>query len=296
MASSGIIDQLIERGYAITRVDRHHHHQEQQLVPPCVTAALEKRWKARSGDTHGEREEIVPDALSLAAYPERAQLRLICGAERWQERTPTHKDASLLHSAAATAAAIMSRTAFDTLGQLKQQLIGKHEDAWEAASLLDAFWYPGEELWESQPTNRENTQSICRAAPMPSPCPAHTDPGLLTLIADDGAALEVLEPDGSWVLVAPSAGEVVLVAGRELAARTRGMVPACTHRVRATTNSRTSIAFEVRDRCPRIHPDGVTHGGGAAVLGAANGNANYARAAASLERLAASNLSTCVIM
>ena len=256
MASSGIIDQLIERGYAITRVDRHHHHQEQQLVPPCVTAALEKRWKARSGDTHGEREEIVPDALSLAAYPERAQLpphlrsgkvagedanaqRCIAATQCRRHRCGDHVPNGVRHPRAAQAT-----TDWQTRGRM-----GKPR-------YLDAFWYPGEELWESQPTNRENTQSICRAAPMPSPCPAHTDPGLLTLIADDGAATEVLEPDGSWVLVAPSAGEVVLVAGRELAARTRGMVPACTHRVRATTNSRTSLAFEVRDRCPRIHPDG----------------------------------------
>ena len=93
MASSGIIDQLIERGYAVTRVDRHHHHQEQQLVPPCVTAALEKRWKARSGDTHGERGRL---SLMRCRWQHtgRAQLRLICGAEggrRGRQRTKMHR-------------------------------------------------------------------------------------------------------------------------------------------------------------------------------------------------------------
>ena len=133
---------------------------------------------------------------------------------------------------------VMLRAATDALN-LVEELVGDQEQ-WETDAIFDAFWYPGEEVWHEYTCPRDIV------ATLPAPCPAHTDPGLLTLIFDDLAALEVLQSDGSWSLVSRRQGEALLVAGRQLVARSHGVVPACVHRVRPTVESRTSLVFELR--------------------------------------------------
>merc|ERR1719502_10257 len=48
------------------------------------------------------------------------------------------------------------------------------------------------------------------------PCPAHTDPGLVTLVVDNSSGLEVQGLDGEWRRLALGHDEVAILAGRQL--------------------------------------------------------------------------------
>lgn len=138
--------------------------------------------------------------------------------------------------------------------------------------VLDAFYYPG--------ANQEPS----------SPCPPHTDPGLVTIICDDIAALQV-HSDGHWcpALSTLQENKVVVLAGRQLA----GSKAACLHRVAPVSVCRTSIAFEwrlpaheaheatAREFATQVTPRGLAH-----KCYGAEAEARYARAGDVLRTLA----------
>jgi len=163
--------------------------------------------------------------VSLEPFPERSQLRFIPSVSG-----AVHdylKKASALEKASADSSANLAGVASLVLAALHEKIstpAGGDE-------LLDIFWYPGQGNGDRPP----------------SPCPAHEDVGLLTVIQDNVNALEVLPADGSWIRVPPlREDEVVLIVGRSLSVLSRGTLPACTHRVAHTMQPRTSFVFEVR--------------------------------------------------
>jgi len=230
----------------------------------------------KSGRT-GPVEPHSRSAVSLAAYRERAQLRFTT------DGAPVSKEDTLGEAARAGAAAL-SRLVNDVLMVL-------HEEEGvptERLELLDAFWYPGKRRWET----------LEATDPLPAPCPAHEDPGLLTAIYDDVSALQARRADGSWVHVELRANECALVAGRALAALTRGRIPACTHRVGETALSRTSLVYEALPEERGLQERAAAEAAAAAKTSDAAITQKYARAANALmatgERHAAEG--SCVLM
>lgn len=71
---------------------------------------------------------------------------------------------------------------------------------------------------------------------------AHTDYGCLTLLGTDGAAgLEVLSADDTWLPVSAKPGTFVINFGEMLEFWTEGQVKATLHRVKGTSETRTSV-------------------------------------------------------
>jgi len=112
------------------------------------------------------------------------------------------------------------------------------DDLFDSSSMvLDAFFYPGFE------------QDGDDAKAKLSPCPAHEDKSLVTVIADNCDALEVYDrAHDCWSRLTLEADEVVIIANRELARLSQGTqrYPACRHRVAAIDSSRMSLVFEMR--------------------------------------------------
>ena len=138
--------------------------------------------------------------------------------------------------------------------------------------MLDAFWYPGQRRWAA----------LGVEGPLPAPCPAHEDPGLLTLVCDDRPGLQCRRRDGAWVDIELGEGECALVVGRALAALTGGRVPACTHRVRPAEARRTSLVFEILPNEAATRGRAAAEQASAVAASDALANAKYQRAAGAL--------------
>ena len=93
-------------------------------------------------------------------------------------------------------------------------------DVPSGASVLDAFLY--------MPTSE-------------MACPAHTDPGIISVIVDNSPGLEVQGRDGEWVSIELKRDEVAILAGRQLAST----LP-CVHRVGPMAARRCSLVYERR--------------------------------------------------
>lgn len=102
---------------------------------------------------------------------------------------------------------------------------------------LDVFYYPNDE----HDTNDDIFDD------RDCPCPEHTDPGIVTLVAERGAnALEARDAaTGEWQRVTLQPHEVCLIAGSQLAKLSDGALAACVHRVAPTAAPRASYVFEV---------------------------------------------------
>mmetsp|Transcript_17290 Transcript_17290/g.44317 ORF Transcript_17290/g.44317 Transcript_17290/m.44317 type:complete len:250 (-) Transcript_17290:553-1302(-) len=150
--------------------------------------------------------QLEEDGVACARHETRCQLRYAVSSAECT---------SHLRTACETAVRILSVVAIAALPEeLSSQTL---------VPLLDAFYYM---------PNRN-----C------SPCPAHTDPGLVTVICDDVPALEIQDAE-QWL--APMStleqDQVLVLAGRQLA----GSAAACVHRVAPVDACRTSLAFELR--------------------------------------------------
>lgn len=237
---------------------------------PLVAAELESAFQGR-----GTRVDAQA-GLSIAAFPERAQLRYIPGQLN---------DSSALVGALERASGTLQAVAMRALAACSSAGAPTAGD-----SLLDAFMYPGAEGWGSRPGQP------------PAPCPAHEDLGLVTVIVDDSAALEVRDAGGAWQQLPPlRANECVVIAGRALAALTKGSVPACVHRVRRTQKRRTSLVFEIRpDECAARRQGeaaGLDRQETSLASEAAASEAAYARAAAALlSQRPRGRVAECVVM
>jgi len=198
-------------------------------LPPGLAPRLQLSLQAvrsylRNHYHNGER--VTQGCVAIAAFPERAQLRFATMATT--DSLLQRETRSALERSVADGAAALSQVA---LGHLK----GLKGAPTRAEPLLDAFWYPGSDGWSENHDGQP-----------PAPCPAHTDPGLLTCIVDDNPGLEAYRSNGQWAEVAPTYAQCVIIAGRELEVITAGRIRACTHRVRPTTASRTSLVFELK--------------------------------------------------
>eukprot|EP00966_Prymnesium_polylepis_P154289 3562581-Prymnesium_polylepis.1 len=116
------------------------------------------------------RLEVTGSRLALKSFAERSQLRY----------TPNSTSDDTVNSlqlerAAAESCASLAEIASSALVTLNAA-VGTPNDG---IRLLDAFFYPGSAQW-----NAHDSRSP------PSPCPAHEDPGLITVIIEDGPALE----------------------------------------------------------------------------------------------------------
>eukprot|EP00310_Coccolithus_braarudii_P004893 CAMPEP_0183369434 /NCGR_PEP_ID=MMETSP0164_2-20130417/99322_1 /TAXON_ID=221442 /ORGANISM="Coccolithus pelagicus ssp braarudi, Strain PLY182g" /LENGTH=280 /DNA_ID=CAMNT_0025545693 /DNA_START=39 /DNA_END=878 /DNA_ORIENTATION=- len=168
-------------------------------------------------------------ALSVAAFAERAQLRYEPAGPNQSEPSCATKQSvsgpkkASLEEVAATGTAVLAKVAQRALADLcESQLV----QARPIQTRLDAFWYPA----------CEYDTFI--------PCPAHEDPGLLTVVIEDASALQILSKNGTWNSVNLGPQECVLLAGRALQHLTHGSISACMHRVCAISSSRTSLVFE----------------------------------------------------
>ena len=95
----------------------------------------------------------------------------------------------------------------------------------DVTAIMDAFHYPAAAVSSTK-----------------SPCPAHTDPGVVSVVYDNSTALEVAQANGTWQKLAlGERGAVAVLAGRQC----HGVEP-CVHRVAPTRAARTSIVFELR--------------------------------------------------
>jgi hypothetical protein len=211
--------------------------------------------------------------LTLEAHPpRRAQLRYLGPSLGEVEASESDE----LHSACAAATRVLSGAAHaalhkaDPSGQLSSYSV----------PLLDAFWYPA-------------------AADAISPCPAHTDPGIVTVVYEDSPALEIQEREGGWQPAFGrgreyTPGSCYVLTGRQL----HGAHTPCVHRVAPVRVARTSLAFELRLgedglrltrdiqwQALRAPSASATNNGGGTPESANQTERNYTRAAAALSRL-----------
>ena len=106
---------------------------------------------------------------------------------------------------------------------------------------FEAFWYPSDDALDNSGDDIESEvyNDSC-------PCPAHTDPGIITLVAETVTALEARSTGGGpWHRLHLSAHEVAIVTGQQLGFVTGGKVPPCMHRVALTPAKRASYVFEL---------------------------------------------------
>ena len=102
---------------------------------------------------------------------------------------------------------------------------------------FDAFWYPSDGA-----TGRAFQDKEC-------PCVAHTDPGIVTIVAETTAALEVQSAnDGKWRRLALGPHQLAVLTGKQLELISQGAFVACTHRVAPTAAPRASYVLEVARR------------------------------------------------
>ena len=240
-AMLGVLGAMRENGFAVVR------------LLPADSAILSSAIGVlsptlRKVHTQGIRTgHFGPIAPSLATFRERSQLRLEYDAGQPvavavpRIKCEVHKIMSTaeasreeLNAVAASASAVLSRVVQAVLSALHHSR-GTESTPTTGHRLLDTFFYPGEASW----------RTLCCSEQLPSPCPAHEDPGLLTAICNDTNALQA-QLHGRWVDIELEVGQVAIVAGRALARLTNGIVPACTHRVRSVAPSRTALVFEVR--------------------------------------------------
>jgi len=184
-----------------------------------VAAKLCPIFHAPNGKTY---VADTSSTISVAAFSERAQLRFmpIASYDRGgsDDICKLGRASQALEKVAMRSLAACSRTQVRFTGD----------------TLLDAFWYPG-----------ESSSSHSLEAPMP--CPAHEDTGLITVLMDNAAALELRDPDGSWYEVPPlQYDECLVIAGHALTNITDQAVHACTHRVKRIPEPRASLVLEVR--------------------------------------------------
>ena len=193
----------------------------------------------------GAAQAALEDAASFEHYQgERAQLRLIVNGQR--------PDAEWL-AQACDVLGLVASNAFRALDMPYNSL---------DARLLDVFWYeasmPAANDWVPEDDGNEDCSEWVLVQRPGSggtvegdcthlPCPAHQDPGMVTVVADNGvSALEVQGRDGEWHRLALQPNECVVLAGRALSTLTGGRIPACTHRVVQPSTARISMVFEVR--------------------------------------------------
>ena len=146
------------------------------------------------------------------AMPDRRQLRQVVDHSGV---VPTSKAGRAM----AACAAVLSKVAKTALSD---EISGLQTEA-----VIDAFHYP-----------------VVTTGSTTSPCPAHTDPGIISVIYDNSAALEIQEAHGTWRCVdLCERRSVAVIVGRQR----EGATP-CLHRVAPTRAPRTSIVFELRLR------------------------------------------------
>ena len=169
---------LAQRGYAIVQLA--DAASLRSAFPP-VRAAL-----ATFHAAHRPASNVDADVdAQLVAFAERAQLRL-------QNPREVDADDEDLHRSAARGGAVLQHVAEAALAQLRG--LDAYHDA--SSAVCDVFYYPKSEE---------------------SPCPAHEDPGLVTVIADDAPGLEVRDADGAWRSVVLAADEVAILGNTGLA-------------------------------------------------------------------------------
>ena len=193
---------LAKRGFAIVQLS---DAAALSLAFPPIRTAL-----AAFHAAHRPASNVDADVdAQLVAFAERAQLRL---------QNPREVDADDdLHRSAARGGAVLQHVAEAALAQLRG--LDAYHDA--SSAVCDVFYYPKSEQ---------------------SPCPAHEDPGLVTVIADDAPGLEVRDA-GGWRSVVLAEDEVAVLGNSGLA-KIAGH-PACVHRV-VPCAERVSITFELR--------------------------------------------------
>ena len=240
-AMLGVLGAMRENGFAVVRL----LPADSAIVSSAIGVLSPTLRKVH---TQGIRTgHFGPIAPSLATFRERSQLRLEYDAGQPvavavpRIKCEVHKIMSTaeasreeLNAVAASASAVLSRVVQAVLSALHHSR-GTESTPTTGHCLLDTFFYPGEASW----------RTLCCSEQLPSPCPAHEDPGLLTAICNDTNALQA-QLHGRWVDIELEVGQVAIVAGRALARLTNGIVPACTHRVRSVAPSRTALVFEVR--------------------------------------------------
>lgn len=195
--------QLVSKGFAIKRVSKSDMN-ELRASLHIIASALAACNTLNEVKTESTRTD-VQGGLTMQKTATRSQLRYVPHL--------VGSSLSVLERAAAAAARILSGVMphSDELSGEGHPIV--HE-------LLDAFYY-------------SPSSSI--------PCPAHTDPGIISVIVDDAPGLEVQGSDGEWRLVELEPNEVALLAGRQL----KG-TPACTHRVGQIATERCSLVYERR--------------------------------------------------
>ena len=193
--------QLTSKGFAIKTVSKSDVNELRASLHVIASALAACNTLNKVESTRAD----VQGGLTMQKTATRSQLRYL----------PHDAGSSLsdLERAAAAAARILS-------GVMPHSDALRGEGHLMVHELLDAFYY-------------SPSSSI--------PCPAHTDPGTISIIVDDAPGLEVQGSDGGWRRVVLGPNEVALLAGRQL----KG-TPACTHRVGQIATHRCSLVYERR--------------------------------------------------
>ncbi|KAL1519656.1 hypothetical protein AB1Y20_023167 [Prymnesium parvum] len=275
------VSSLRAHGFAVVSLPSD----EAAVLGRCVvTFHTALQQEHRRGVAEGR--SLVPTSCDLPGESTQATLRLAAFAERAQLRyepnasLPSDEASSPLEEAAKASAQILSLLLCSTLSSIHESGVDAPLDG---ARLLDAFYYPGDNAWRAM---------VGHERPLPTPCPAHEDVGMLTVVMDNANALEVKMGD-DWSLVPLTPGECALIVGRQLDALTNGEFPACMHRVRPLTEQRTSLTFEVR--CDEKAANRAAAAESARALAASN--ENFVRATSALSQLTDANHSSrCAVM
>jgi isopenicillin N synthase-like dioxygenase len=149
--------------------------------------------------------------------------------------------------AAATTAAARANAVLLQVGRAVTSALAARTEEIRGRSFTDgifeAFWYPDDGAADDEHVDDDIESDEYNHS---CPCPAHTDPGIVTVIAETAAALEVRPTGGgAWHRLHLGADEMAIVTGQQLDSVTGGRVPACTHRVSLTPSTRSSYVFEL---------------------------------------------------
>eukprot|EP00299_Pterocystis_sp_00344_P002598 c12932_g1_i1.p1 GENE.c12932_g1_i1~~c12932_g1_i1.p1 ORF type:complete len:337 (+),score=61.90 c12932_g1_i1:57-1013(+) len=215
------------------------------------------------------------NAFDSLDFPERVQLKLrnvdstpcpecqgnFIDAEIINTDTVEHTSVFAGMLAAREAMAEVARASFSVL----EDSLGFRFDqvADPSGYVVDSFYYPPSDpstFSNQQPPPPPPSGESEDAYPAPtssSPCPAHVDAGLITMVVDTAPGLEVqtVFADGTkdWVGLRLGTNRVCVVLGRSLETLSRNTLNACRHRVAATVHPRVSLVFETNMNSHGVH-------------------------------------------
>jgi len=247
-AGEELVDALRGHGFAVLTLE--HHDAEKvartlstvgSLLTPLHRCEPRVRQSARVSVSSQPRRVMMSlhsdaDCESSSSDDDDDDEALACNCTTDGETTT---QLASVASAAAEAYPVLLSASRATTGALAAASPAALEAALLNDGKFDGFWYPSD---GGAHDGGSFEDKAC-------PCASHTDPGIVTVIAEASGGLEVRDAsDGLWRRLTLQPHELAVLTGQQLAILTGGVLAACTHRVAPMATPRTSFVLEVAQR------------------------------------------------